>query len=144
MRVSDSRLEIIIKASLVGPGPLANRVHRSGAVAVFPHQIQRRVSQALLHITYSRHTSRFTLNRLTSQLFCSKFFESATDYCLDQVPFCRPNKFHDSNKRLLSLPFNICACSATRGVSEHVDMGGVRFETSAAQYLNLTSYAQLT
>src|SRR6476660_29917 len=51
------RLEKIIEASLFCAGPLANRVYRSGAVAVFPHQIQRRVGQALLHITYSRHES---------------------------------------------------------------------------------------
>src|SRR4029077_4210083 len=49
------RLEEIIEASLFCARPLANRVHRSGAVAVFPHQIHRRVRQALLHITYSRH-----------------------------------------------------------------------------------------
>src|SRR4029077_4231825 len=54
------RLEEIIEASLFCAGPLANRVHRSGAVAVFPHQIQGRVRQALLHIAYSGHESTFT------------------------------------------------------------------------------------
>src|SRR4029077_13718023 len=54
------RLKEIIEASLFCAGPLANRVHRSAAVAVFPHQIHRRVRQALLHITYSRHGSTFT------------------------------------------------------------------------------------
>src|SRR4029077_3308393 len=51
------RLKEIIEASLFCAGPLADRVHRSGAVAVFPHQIHRRVGQALLHITYSGHES---------------------------------------------------------------------------------------
>src|SRR6266436_9461707 len=50
------RLKEVIEASLFCAGALADRVHRSGAVAVFPHQIHRRVGQALLHITYSRHT----------------------------------------------------------------------------------------
>src|SRR5205814_10595265 len=51
------RFEEIIKASLFCTGPLATCVHRSGAVAVLPHQIQRRVGQALLHVTYSRHAT---------------------------------------------------------------------------------------
>src|SRR6266850_6534473 len=64
------RLEEIIEASLFCAGPLANRVHRSGAVAVFPHQIQRRVRQALLHITYSRHERTFTsLDRSVNYYF---------------------------------------------------------------------------
>src|SRR4029077_18750648 len=64
------RLKEIIEASLFCAGPLANRVHRSGAVAVFPHQIQRRVGQALLHITYSRHESTFTsLDRSVNYYF---------------------------------------------------------------------------
>jgi hypothetical protein len=54
------RLEEIIKASLFCAGPLADRVHRGGAVAVFPHQIQRRVRQALFHVTYSWHEGTFT------------------------------------------------------------------------------------
>src|SRR5205807_9166845 len=54
------RLEEIIEASLFCAGPLANRLYRGGAVAVFPHQLQRSVGQALLHITYSRHESTFT------------------------------------------------------------------------------------
>src|SRR4029077_18395717 len=54
------RLEEIIEASLFCAGPLANRLDRRGAVAVFPHQLQRRVGQALLHITYSRHESIFS------------------------------------------------------------------------------------
>src|ERR1700747_3091672 len=54
------RLEEIIEASLFCPGPLANRVHRRGAVAVFPQQIQRRVGQAFLHITYPRHETNST------------------------------------------------------------------------------------
>src|SRR5207253_6722199 len=45
----------IIKTSLLCAGPLADRVHRSSAVAVFPHQIQRRVGQAFFHVTHSRH-----------------------------------------------------------------------------------------
>src|SRR6266566_5273543 len=49
------RLEEIIEASLFCAGPFANRVHRSSAVAVFPHQIQRRVRQAFLHVTHSWH-----------------------------------------------------------------------------------------
>src|SRR6266480_6555130 len=55
------RLKKIIEASLFRSGPFADRVHRSGAVAVFPHQIQRRVGQALLHVTYSRHTTKLPM-----------------------------------------------------------------------------------
>src|SRR5882724_10502551 len=55
------RLEEIIEASLFCPGPLANRVHRSGAVAVFPHQIQRRVRQTFLHVTHSWHIDHLAL-----------------------------------------------------------------------------------
>src|SRR6266481_556710 len=54
------RLKEIIEASLFCAGPLADRVHRSGAVAVFPHQIHRRVGQALLHVTYSWNVNTFT------------------------------------------------------------------------------------
>src|SRR6266404_5808138 len=63
------RLEEIIEASLFCPGPLANRVHRSGAVAVFPHQIQRRIGQALLHVTYSRHTQTSLMLTNQSSIF---------------------------------------------------------------------------
>src|SRR6266567_8192411 len=59
------RLEEIIEASLFCAGPLADRVHRSGAVAVSPHQIQRRIRQALFHVTRSRHKS--IMHLLTSQ-----------------------------------------------------------------------------
>src|SRR5258707_12043956 len=55
------RLEEIIEASLFCPSPLANRVHRSGAVAVFPHQIQRRIGQALFHVTHSWHIDHLAL-----------------------------------------------------------------------------------
>jgi len=41
--------------------PLADRVHRSGAVAIFPHQIERRVGQALLHVTDSWHIRRIAI-----------------------------------------------------------------------------------
>src|SRR6266487_2341296 len=47
------------KGVLFRAGPLADRVHRSGAVAVFPHQIQRRIGQALFHVTYSWHETTF-------------------------------------------------------------------------------------
>src|SRR6478609_5671120 len=64
------RLEEIIEASLFCTGSFANRVHRGGAVAVFPPQIQRRIGQALLHITYSRHESTFTrLDRSVNYYF---------------------------------------------------------------------------
>src|SRR6266403_3842608 len=53
------RFEEIIKASLFCTGPLANGVHRSRAVAVLPHQIQRRIGQAFFHITYSWHDTLF-------------------------------------------------------------------------------------
>src|SRR5882762_4181307 len=55
------RLEEIIKASLFCAGALADCVHRSRAVAIFPHQIQRRIGQAFLHITYSWHATTPTL-----------------------------------------------------------------------------------
>src|SRR6266481_716824 len=55
------RLKEIIEASLFCTGPLAYRVHRSGAVAVFPHQIQRRVRQTLFHVTHSWHIQHLAL-----------------------------------------------------------------------------------
>jgi hypothetical protein len=39
-----------------------------------PHQLDRRLHQALLHVTYSRHKTTFISSRPTSQLFCSNFF----------------------------------------------------------------------
>src|SRR5258708_23525768 len=74
LQCSDGELGLrpkeIIKASLFSAGPLANRVHRSGAIAVFPHQVQRRVSQALLHVTHSWHIDHLALlDRLFNYLF---------------------------------------------------------------------------
>src|SRR5438874_7507656 len=53
------RLEEIIEAPLFCAGLLADRIDRGGAVAVFPHQVQRRIGQALLHIAYSWHIRSF-------------------------------------------------------------------------------------
>src|SRR6266478_6316916 len=85
------RLEEIIKASLFCAGALADRVHRSGAVAVFPHQIQRRVGQALLHVTYSWHTSRLASLDRPVNYFVQLFFPPQMRLSLNSSAYCSAN-----------------------------------------------------